>query len=230
MGGSVIPVNSDSDFASQLTGAGNKLVVVDFFATWCGPCRTLAPVFESLSERYPGAVWLKVDVETCRSTAATCGVRAMPTIQFYKNKSKVGEVVGADPSAIQRLVDQHYDAFQAFSGSGRKLTDAPGGAALASNGSGAASGTSSSRLAAVTAETGDCEVQVRLPNGEMLRGRFQRTDTLGKVKQYVQDALGSSTFNLMLPGFPKKVYGDGDLALTLEQEQLVPRAQLIVCS
>lgn len=77
-------INDEGHFQAELSAAGGKLVVVDFTATWCGPCRNIAPLFEQLPTKYPKAVFLKVDVDKCAETAATQGVSAMPTFIFYR--------------------------------------------------------------------------------------------------------------------------------------------------
>jgi thioredoxin len=63
----------------------NHLVVIDFFATWCGPCKVLTPQIESLSKVYTNVVFLKIDVDEFEDIASTHSVSAMPTIMFYKN-------------------------------------------------------------------------------------------------------------------------------------------------
>ncbi|ORZ17912.1 thioredoxin [Absidia repens] len=84
--------------------ASDKLVVVDFHATWCGPCKLIGPKFEKLVEEYPGVVFAKVDVDDVPDVAAEVGVRAMPTFMFFKNGSKVGEVVGASlPNIVNKI-------------------------------------------------------------------------------------------------------------------------------
>ncbi|KAJ3115550.1 Cytoplasmic thioredoxin isoenzyme 2 [Phlyctochytrium bullatum] len=83
----------------ELINSG-KVVVVDFFATWCGPCRVIAPKFEEFSQTYSTAVFVKVDVDDVPAVAESCGIRAMPTFQIYKDGQKVKEVVGADPTKL----------------------------------------------------------------------------------------------------------------------------------
>ncbi|ORX53154.1 thioredoxin TrxA [Hesseltinella vesiculosa] len=76
--------------------ASDKLVVVDFYATWCGPCKMIAPKFENLVDEYTNVVFAKVDVDEASDIAAEVGVRAMPTFLFFRNGNKVDEVVGAN--------------------------------------------------------------------------------------------------------------------------------------
>ncbi|XP_062607510.1 thioredoxin-like protein 1 [Saccostrea cucullata] len=104
MTGTVRMVTEDSQFQPELTNAGTKLVVVDFYATWCGPCRRIAPLYGELSLKYTNVVFLKLDVDQCQETAQSQGVTAMPTFIFYKNKVKVDEMKGADPAALEEKI------------------------------------------------------------------------------------------------------------------------------
>lgn len=103
-------INDDSHFHGELSASGSKLVVVDFTATWCGPCQMIAPVFEQLATKYPRAVFLKVDVDKCQETAAAQGVSAMPTFIFYRNKAKVDRLQGANPSSLESKIQLLYGA------------------------------------------------------------------------------------------------------------------------
>ncbi|XP_023389227.1 thioredoxin isoform X1 [Pteropus medius] len=78
-------IDSKDAFEEALTSAGSKLVVVDFSATWCGPCKMIKPFFHSLSEKYSNVVFLEVDVDDCQDVASECEVKCMPTFQFFKN-------------------------------------------------------------------------------------------------------------------------------------------------
>ena len=76
----------------------DKLVMVDFWAEWCGPCRMVGPHVEELSKEYDGkAVVVKVNVDLHGGIAAQFGVRNIPTIVFLKNGELVDKVVGAVP-------------------------------------------------------------------------------------------------------------------------------------
>lgn len=98
----------DGAFQPELTNAGPKLVVVDFFASWCLPCQRISPVFEEMATKYPRAVFLKVDVDKCQDTAASNGVTAMPTFLFFRNKAKVDCLRGADPGALEEKIKKWY--------------------------------------------------------------------------------------------------------------------------
>ncbi|MGM9550708.1 MAG: thioredoxin [Clostridia bacterium] len=71
-------------------------VVVDFFATWCGPCRMLAPVLESVSEDYEGKVkFVKLDVDEAEDIARDYSIMSIPTIIIFKNGEEAAKTVGA---------------------------------------------------------------------------------------------------------------------------------------
>ncbi|KAF9916922.1 Thioredoxin-like protein 1 [Linnemannia zychae] len=101
-------ITSQSDFQSILSSAGpTKLVVVDFTATWCGPCQTIKPIFERLSNTYRHVTFVKVDVDEFQEVAAVAGVTAMPTFQFFKANKKIAEMKGANAAQLETLIKQH---------------------------------------------------------------------------------------------------------------------------
>jgi len=100
-------VANDDQFPVELSDAGSKLVVVDFHATWCGPCLRISPEFVKMSIDYPSAVFLKVDVDQCEGTAAKYSVTAMPTFLFFRGKVKIDFVRGADVNALKEKIKKH---------------------------------------------------------------------------------------------------------------------------
>lgn len=92
----------DATFGERVERAGG-LVVVDFTAEWCGPCRVLAPVLEQLAEEYgPRLRIVSLDVDANPVTTARFGVRGMPTIVFFRDGVEVGRSVGAVPKPVLR--------------------------------------------------------------------------------------------------------------------------------
>ncbi len=75
---------------------GQKPMVVDFWATWCGPCRMVAPIISEMAEKYGEQIVVgKCDVEECEELAADFGIRNIPTVLFFKNGEVVDKIVGA---------------------------------------------------------------------------------------------------------------------------------------
>ena len=106
-------VSTKAEFDAILAEDSNRLVVVDFTATWCGPCQRIAPAYAKLAEEFTDVVFIKVDVDENEETAAACGIEAMPTFQFYKNKDRVKdesgqpfEIKGADEAALRGAVQK----------------------------------------------------------------------------------------------------------------------------
>ena len=78
----------------------DKLLVVDFFATWCGPCKKLSPTLDEVSEEFGDRVNIvKVDVDESEDLAMTYGIRSVPTVLFFKKGQQVDKFVGALPKS-----------------------------------------------------------------------------------------------------------------------------------
>ncbi|KAF3912368.1 Thioredoxin [Arthrobotrys entomopaga] len=90
---------------NELIG-GDKPTLIDFHATWCGPCKQISPFVDKLEGQIKEINFAKVDVDDVPDVAQECGVRAMPTFMAFKSGEKVGEVVGANPTALKNLATQ----------------------------------------------------------------------------------------------------------------------------
>lgn len=92
------------------TVTGNDIVLVDFWASWCGPCRSFAPTFAASSEKHPDIVFAKVDTEAEQQLAAAAQIRSIPTLMAFKKGKLVFNQAGAlPPAALEDLVQQIRD-------------------------------------------------------------------------------------------------------------------------
>ena len=94
-------------FDDALESADDSLVVIDFFAIWCGPCKRLSPQLVALQEKYKNVHFYKINIEVNTSVTKIYKITAMPTILFIKNKKTVKTVVGADIDVITTAVKKY---------------------------------------------------------------------------------------------------------------------------
>ncbi|KAK1988851.1 thioredoxin [Colletotrichum cereale] len=90
----------------------HDFVIVDAFATWCGPCKAIAPILVNLSneEKNSKLHFIKIDVDEVPDVSQELGIRAMPTFLLFKKGEKDGEVVGANPPALKAAIEKFAEA------------------------------------------------------------------------------------------------------------------------
>ncbi len=100
---------TDDNFQEFVSQDG--LVLVDYGATWCGPCKKLNPVLEEILDERSDLQIGKVDIEVARQSAISNGVMSVPQVHFYKNGSKVDQFMGfQDKAKVLEFIDKHAGA------------------------------------------------------------------------------------------------------------------------
>ncbi|XP_047324384.1 thioredoxin H1-like [Impatiens glandulifera] len=110
--GQVIGCHTVEEFNQQMQkgNESKKLVVIDFTASWCGPCRFIAPILADFAKKLPEVMFLKVDVDELRSVSEDFAVEAMPTFVFVKEGSLIDRVVGARKDELASKINLHSAA------------------------------------------------------------------------------------------------------------------------
>ncbi len=91
----------------EKTVNGNPMVIVDFWAPWCGPCRGFAPVYEKASDTHPDVVFAKVNTDEQQELAGSFGIRSIPTLMVFREKVILFQQAGALPgSALEQVISQ----------------------------------------------------------------------------------------------------------------------------
>ena len=105
--GTVKNVRTKEDFDDLISSNGNKLIAIDFTASWCGPCQQIGPKFVKMATEFEDCIFVKIDVDENKETAEACDIKAMPTFQFYKGGSLVDSMQGADASGLRSMIERN---------------------------------------------------------------------------------------------------------------------------
>ena len=96
---------TEENFQKTLDESG--ILLVDFWASWCGPCRAFAPTFEAASEKYPDVVFGKVDTEAQQGLAGFFQIRSIPTLMIFRERVMLYNEAGAlPPQALEQIIEQ----------------------------------------------------------------------------------------------------------------------------
>jgi thiol-disulfide isomerase/thioredoxin len=96
--------NTDLEY-NNLKNIEDNIILIDFAASWCGPCKRIAPVFESLSVEFENIVFVHVDIDDFKELDDVQTVKSMPTFRFYKNNELLHEITSSDPDNLRKSLE-----------------------------------------------------------------------------------------------------------------------------
>ena len=182
-------------------------VMVDFFATWCGPCKQLSPILEEASSKYDFKL-VVVDVDQNNSLAGEFGVSSIPYVLLFHKGSKAMEFVGFDTKKLQNMINYIKKNTNKFIGKG--VSVGGGNGPQVKN-------YSSKDQDDIPEEPFESDNTYELSfkyNNDTFSRRFLCLNTIGQVKDFVRKKIGVSNISLFTPS-PRKVY-DNDNAILLD--------------
>ncbi|KAF5747686.1 hypothetical protein HS088_TW05G00413 [Tripterygium wilfordii] len=111
-GGNVHLITEKESWEQKLSEANKdgKIVIANFSATWCGPCRMIAPLYSELSEKYPSLMFLVVDVDKLSDFSSGWDIKATPTFFFLRDGQQVDKLVGANKPELQKKITAAVDS------------------------------------------------------------------------------------------------------------------------
>ena len=205
MSKNVLHFSPNNSFDKEVIQASKtNPVVVDFFATWCGPCKKLSPILEEASSKY-GFKLVVVDVEQNNEISSQFNVSSIPHVFLFHKGSQVMDFRGLDPNSVQKMLDYIRKNFNKFSGKGVSV----GGNQIAQAKS---YNQRNEDIPEEPPESDDTyELNFRF-NSDTFGRRFLCINTIGQVKAYVRSKTGVSNISIFTP-FPRKVYDDDNAIL-----------------
>ena len=205
MSKNIIEFSPNHSFDKEVIEASKTSpVMVDFFATWCGPCKKLSPLLEDAANKY-GFKLVVVDVDKNNDLSETYNISSIPHVFCFHKGSKVMDFKGYDTNSLEKMVFYISKNINKFAGKG--IAVGGGEVPKAKN---------------YEIKTGDIpeeppegddtyEISFRY-NNEVFSRRFLCVNTIGQLKSYIRSKIGVSNISLFTP-FPRKVYDDDNQIL-----------------
>ncbi|XP_042432256.1 thioredoxin H4-1-like isoform X2 [Zingiber officinale] len=111
-GGNVYVITSKGNWEQKISEAEKqgKIVVANFSASWCGPCRVIAPLYAELSEKYPSLMFLTIDVDKLMEFSSSWDIRATPTFFFLKDGELMDKLIGANKPELEKKIATFADS------------------------------------------------------------------------------------------------------------------------
>lgn len=107
----VTKISENEEFGPFINSAAGKLIVIDFYADWCGPCKAIAPYVEELSNTYAAkAVFAKVDIQACDQIASAYNVSGIPYFVFIREGRMVDSLTGAKKDVLKQKIEENINA------------------------------------------------------------------------------------------------------------------------
>jgi len=103
--GNLVHINADEEFVALMETTGDsRLVVVDFYTTWCKPCKEMNPIISRLAQSFPKTLFIKVNAEKCMDTSTEYNISGVPAFVFFRNNSVIDHIQGKDPEQLERKI------------------------------------------------------------------------------------------------------------------------------
>ena len=197
---------SENDSFSKVVLEPSKTspVMVDFFATWCGPCKKLSPLLEEASNKH-GFKLVVIDVDKNNDLSSEYNITSIPHIFLFHKGSKVMDFKGYDPSSLEKMIYYIIKNMNKFVGKGTAV----GGGEMPK----AKDYDVKNESIPEEPPEGDdtCEISFRY-NNDVFTRRFLNVNTIGQLKSFIRNKIGVSNISLFTP-FPRKVYDDDNQKL-----------------
>lgn len=103
-------IKQGDEFTKIVKDVGDKLVVVDFYASWCTPCQRIVPDLQEIQDQFPDVTFFKVDIDENIEAAGTFNIQSVPTFVLMKRAKELDRIQGAYPEDLRELILKHINA------------------------------------------------------------------------------------------------------------------------